>query len=140
MATILPTGLIKVKKYISDAWVNLPVPAEGGVSYEIQTTVDDARNANNTMIGNPVGTDKIKLNIKYPPLTDAELNSILKVFDREQGGSFFVYVNYYDPRIMQRRTSYMYVGDRSFEPWIVPSVNVGVPKRWINCQCNLIEC
>lgn len=140
MANILPTGLIKIKKNISDAWINLPVPAEDGVTYEIQTTVDDARNANNTMIGNPVGTDKIKLNVKYPPLTDGELNSIIRVFDREQGGSFFVYVNYYDPRIMSRRTSYMYVGDRSFEPWIVPSVNAGVPKRWVNCQCNLIEC
>lgn len=140
MANILPTGLIKVKKSVDDVWTDLPVPAEGGVSYEIQTTVDDARNASNTMIGNPVGLDKLKLNIKYPPLTDAELNSIMRMFDREQGGSFFVYVNFYDPRIMNRRTSYMYVGDRSFEPWIVSSPNAGVPKRWINCQCNLIEC
>jgi hypothetical protein len=140
MADLLPTGLFKVKRTQADAWHNLPVPAEGGVSYEIQTTVDNARNANNTMIGNPVGTDKLKINIKYPPLTDSELNSIMSLFDREQGGSFFVYVNYYDPRIQSRRTSYMYVGDRSFEPWIVPSVNTGVPKRWVNCQCNLIEC
>lgn len=140
MAEFLPQGLIKVKINSGDTWTDLPVPAEGGLSYEIQTTVDDARNANNTMIGNPVGLDKIKLNIKYPPLTDSELHSIMSVFDREQGGSFFVYVNYYDPRIMRRRTSYMYVGDRSFEPWIVPSVNAGVPKRWVNCQCNLIEC
>lgn len=140
MATILPNGYIKIKTSAGGAWVNLPVPAEGGVSYEIQTTVDAARNANNTMIGNPVGSDKIKLNVKYPPLTDSELHDILSVFDREQGGSFFVYVNFYDPRLQSRRTAYMYVGDRSFDPWIVDSPNAGVPRKWVNCTCNLIEC
>jgi len=140
MATLLPTGYVKIKININDPWVNLPLPAYDGVTMEIQTTVDDARNASNTMIGNPVGSDKIKLNISYPPLTDDELHSILRVFDREQGGSFFVYVNFYDPRTMQRVTRYMYVGDRSFDPWIVPSIEVGAPKRWINVQCNLIEC
>lgn len=138
--TTLPIGYVRVKKSKNGAWISLPVPAEGGVSYEIQTIVDDARNSLGTLVGEPVGMDKIKLNITYPPLTNEELNVILKVFDREQGGSFTVYVEFYDPRVMKRVTRKMYVGDRSFDPWIVPNVKLGVPNRWINCQCNLIEC
>lgn len=137
---LIDDGYIRIKTTPNRAWVNLPVPKEGGVSYEIQTIVDDARNSASIMMGNPVGLDKIKLNIAYPPLTDAELNSILKLFDREQSGQFKVYVNFYDPRVMQRVTRYMYVGDRSFDPWIVPSPSQGAPRRWVNCNCNLIEC
>lgn len=137
---ILTDGYVRVTTTPGGNWVNLPVPAEGGVSYEIQTTVDAARNAANTVIGEPIGPDKIKLNIKYPPLTDEQLNVILGVFDREQGGSFKVYVDYYDPRYQRRVVRRMYVGDRSFDPWIVESVVKGAPRKWINCQCNLIEC
>ncbi len=137
---ILKDTYIRVRVRRSDSWIDLPTPAEEGVSYEIQTVVDDARNADGMMIGNPIGLDKIKLNIKYPPLTDDELHLIMSIFDRNQGGSFFVYVNFYDPRIQRRVTKYMYVGDRSFDPWIVPDVTTGIPNKWVNCQCNLIEC
>lgn len=138
--SVVPTGYIRIKTSPTGEWVDLPVPSEDGVTYEIQTTVDDARNSLGNLVGEPVGMDKIKLNIKYPPLTDEELHSILSIFDRETGGSFKVYVNYYDPRIMRRTTRRMYVGDRSFDPWIVPEPTIGKPRRWINCQCNLIEC
>lgn len=136
----LDRGLIRIKTSPSGSWKNLPVPAEGGVKYEIQTTVDSARNSANIMIGNPIGQDKIKLNITYPPLTQDELHDIISTFDREQGGSYKVYVEYFDPRVGYRVTRYMYVGDRSFEPWIVDDPTFGEPRRWINTTCNLIEC
>lgn len=136
----LTTGYVRVKKTLTSAWIELPVPAEGGVTYEIQTIIDDARNSSGTLVGSPVGQDKIKLNIEYPPLDDAELQKILSVFDRERGGVYKCYVEFYDPRARSRVVRYMYVGDRSFDPWIVPSTKVGQPKKWINCQCNLIEC
>lgn len=136
----LDRGLIKVKVSPYEDWRDLPVPAEGGLKYEIQTTVDAARNSANVMIGNPIGQDKIKLSITYPPLTQSELRDIMSVFDREQGGAYKVYVNYFDPRVGYRVTRYMYVGDRSFEAWIVPDPDWGEPRRWTNVQCNLIEC
>lgn len=136
----LDRGIIKIKKTADGPWLDLPSPAENGLKYEIQTTVDGARNSANVMIGNPIGQDKIKLNITYPPLTDSELNDILSIFDREQGGQYKVFVNYYDPRVRYRVTRYMYVGDRSFEPWIVKNPQIGEPRLWVNVQCNLIEC
>lgn len=136
----LNRGLVRIKINPQDNWIDLPVPAEDGLQYDIQTTVDSARNSANVMIGNPIGQDKIKLTITYPPLTDKELHDIISIFDREQGGSYKVYVNYYDPRVGYRVTRYMYVGDRSFTPWIVDDPNIGKPRRWINTTCNLIEC
>lgn len=135
----LTTGYIRIKASKTATWKELPVPAEGGVTMEIQTIVDDARNATGNFIGTPVGQDKVKLNIKYPPLDDAELQSVLAPFDRERGGTYKVFVEYYDPRTRTRMVRQMYVGDRSFDPWIVESARVGRPKKWINCQCNLIE-
>jgi hypothetical protein len=140
MASLLLEGYIKIKKTLNGSWITLPTPKEDGVTYEIQTIVDDARNSAGNVIGNPVGTDKIKLNIEYPPLSDDELHQVMSIFDRDQNGSFFVYVNFYDPRIQQRVTRYMYVGDRSFQPWIIDNPQLGTPRKWINCQCNLIEC
>lgn len=136
----LPRGYIKIKKTPDGVWYDLPDPAEDGVTYEIQTIVDDARNAQGTFIGSPIGQDKIKLNVSYPPLTDEQLNDILSIFDRENGGSYKVYVNFYDPRVRQRVTRYMYVGDRSFQPVMVKEPTYGEPTYWTNVQCNLIEC
>lgn len=136
MAT-LTSGHIQVKKTSNGVWVDLPVPKKDGVTYEIQTVVDDARDASGTFIGSTVGQDKIKLNISYPPLDDDELRKILSVFDRERGGKFRVYVRFYDPRVGARTTRYMYVGDRSFDPWKIDGN--GKPVKWMNCKCNLIE-
>lgn len=135
-----PLGYIKIKTSLDGAWRSLPDPAQDGVTYEIQTTVSEARNSLGTFVGSPVGQDKIKLNITYPPLTDAQLNSLLSLFDRENGGSYQVFVNYYDPRVRQRVTRLMYVGDRSFDPIMVGDPNSGEPTYWTNVTCNLIEC
>lgn len=135
----LTTGYLRIKRTLEDNWVELPVPAEGGVKCEIQTTVDDARDASGSLVGSPVGQDKFKVNVKYPPLDDNELRSVLSLFDREHGGQFKVYVEFYDPRVGVKIVRKMYVGDRSFEPWIVDSALSGRPRKWINCQCNLIE-
>lgn len=133
------TGLIRIKKTANGQWIDLPVPKYGGIKYEIQTNVDEARDATGTFAGSTIGQDKIKLNIEYPPLDDDEARSVLSIFDRERGGVFKVYVNFYDPRIGGRTTRYMYVGNRSLEPWKAPVSAGGKPEKWLNLVCNLIE-
>lgn len=135
----LQTGLIRVKKTANGSWVDLPVPKYGGLKIEIQTNVNEARDATATFNGETIGQDKIKLNIDYPPLDDDEARKVLSFFDRERGGVFKCYVNFYDPRIGGRTTRYMYVGNRSLEPWKCPVANNGKPEKWLNLQCNLIE-
>lgn len=138
MAT-LSTGTIRVRKPNSSTWVDLPVPYHDGLSYEIETLVEDARDATGTFTGATVGYDKIKLNITYPPLDDDECRKVMSFFDRERGGVFKFYCNFYDPRVGARVTRFMYVGNRSFKPWIIEETTVGRPKKWIDVQANFIE-
>lgn len=128
-----------VRVNVNGTWHDLPVPAKDGLSYEIQTVVDAGRDATGTMIGNVVGTDKIKLNIKYPPLSDEDMRYIIGLFDKDGGGAYQVLANFYDPRRGYRVTKQMYVGDRSFKPYLVKSAADGVPYLWDDFECNLIE-
>lgn len=120
-------------------WQNIPLPKMTSGNIEVVTNVDGGRNAAGTFIGQTVGADKIKLNLSFPPLTDAEFHALLSLFDRAQGGKFTFWVKFYDPRVQSKVIKKMYVGDRSGEPFRVGNVGTGVPSHWLNVQANLIE-
>lgn len=127
-----------IKVLVGGVWRDLPVPAKEGAKYEVQTFVDAARDATGTMIGNEVGLDKIGITLEYPPMTDDEFAELLQVFDKDRGGQFKAYVNYYEPRQRRRVTKYMYVGNRSGEPRMVDP-ETGIPRLWANVKCDLVE-
>ena len=121
------------------AWNQIPIPKMTSGNIEIATNVDGGRNAAGTFIGQTVGADEIKLNLAFPPLTDAEFHGLLALFDRSQGGAFTVWVQFYDPRVQAKVIKQMYVGDRSGEPFRVGDTTVGAPSHWLNVTANLIE-
>lgn len=133
------SGYIQYATSHNGDFKDLPIPKKDGCKFEINTIVDSGRDANGNLIGNVVGQDKIKINIEYPPLTDEELHSVLKIFDREQSGSFTIYVKFYDPRKRRKVIKQMYVGNRTFSPFLVGNPQVGIPMRWTGVVCNLIE-
>jgi hypothetical protein len=132
-------GLIQYRNPNSSTWNDLPCPAHGGLSYTISTIVDSGRDATGHVIGNVIGDDKYKLTITYPPLPDEVLRKVLNAFDNMKGGSFFNYIRFYDPSSGNRVTKYMYVGDRTFEPYQIDDVSTGIPAFWQNIKANLIE-
>lgn len=134
----MQTDYIQISKDNS-TWYNIPVPKRGSGSVEIVTMVDAARNASGEMIGQPVGSDKIKLNLDFPPLPDAEFYGLLKLFDRSQGGKFVVWVKFYDPRVRRKVVKRMYVGDRKGTPLFVGDTSTGRPQYWTDVTVNLIE-
>lgn len=119
-------------------WQDVPLPKLTSGNLEFVTTVDGSRNAAGNFIGQVVGNDKVKLNLSYPPLTDAEFHTLLGFFHRPTGGKFVVWVKFYDPRVQAKVIKQMYVGDRSGEPFRV-TASTGVPTHWVNVQANLVE-
>jgi hypothetical protein len=91
------------------------------------------------MIGNLIGEDKMKLDITYPPLDSEQLGELLRLFDRQSGGSFINNVRFYDPRTNKRITKRMYVGERTYSPYIQPNPAVGTGALYDNITINLVE-
>lgn len=120
-------------------WQNLPIPAQDSGGIEIQTNVDGGRNAMGNFIGQVIGDDKIKLNLTFPPLTNAEFHTLLSFFDRSQGGAFTFWVRFYDPRVDAKVIKHMYIGDRMGDPFRVQSTTTGKPDYWLNVQANMVE-
>jgi hypothetical protein len=120
-------------------WQNLPVPKLDSGGITIQTNVDAGRNSLGDLVGSPVGRDKIKLTLEYPPLTDAEFRTLLQLFDREQGGRFTFWVKFYDPRYGRKVVRRMYVGDREGRPFKVRNTSTGTPDWWLDVKVNFIE-
>lgn len=119
------------------SWYSLPTPKKGSGKFEVNTIVNGGRNVHGDFIGEVVGHDKCKLSLQWAALTDEEWRSVLRLFDRDTGGSYINYVEAYDPRLGQRVVRTMYAGDRKSDPYEVD--DNGKPMIWINCQCNLIE-
>ncbi len=118
-------------------WQSIPTPAQGSGTIEINTIVNGGRNITGDFIGETVGNDKCKINLSYGALDDDSFRWFMKLFDREHGGHFINYVEFYDPRVGQRVIREMYVGDRRGTPHLVDGT--GRPELWLDVQCNLIE-
>jgi hypothetical protein len=121
------------------SWQNIPLPKLDSGTLEYATNVDGGRNASGRFIGQTIGSDKMKLNLAFPPLTDTEFHDFLSLFDRAQGGKFTFYVKFYDPRTQAKVIKQMYVGDRSGDPFRVGTTSTGVPSHWLNVKANLVE-
>ena len=118
--------------------VAIPAPAFGSGGFTISTMVDGGRNANGDFIGSVIGDDKFKVEMSFQGLSPDEIQNLLKLFDRQQGGHFVNTFRVYDPRIKDYRTMDMYVGDRSGKPYLV-NASTGQPRFWTDVKANLIQ-
>lgn len=112
--------------------ISLPEPAHGGFQVSIQD-VDSAstgRGADGNMIRDRVAV-KAKINLKFPPLTNAEMSALLSAVSDV---SFSV--SYPSPVSGGIRSGTFYVGDRTAP--IYKTTADGV-ELWENCAFNLIE-
>ena len=99
------------------------------------TIVDAARNANGVTVGQMVGRELQKINnLEWGYLTAEQWSQILQEFEQ-----FYVTVTYPDMVNNTWTTRKMYPGDRTATPFHVDEVT-GLPKDYINCKVNLIDC
>ena len=125
------------------AWIQtysgivLPSPSLGESGVSISTLVSDGRNLQGNFIGQIIGKDKLKYEMKFGGLYPEEFMNLLRVFDREQGGKFMNDFWVMDPRTHKYVLKTMYVGDRSGTPLSVNSDMI--PTFWGKVQANLIE-
>ena len=114
--------------------VSFPYPKRG-LSIEIATVVDSARNANGVIVSQRVGRDQQKINeCVWPHLSAQQWSSMLKIFER-----FTFAVEYPDMATNKWTKRKMYCGNRSAEIFKLDK-NTGLPLEYINCTCNLIDC
>lgn len=66
----------------TDGGIALPAPALNSGKVSISTLVDGGRNQNGNFIGQVIGNDKLKIEMKFPVLYPQEMMNFLKLFDR----------------------------------------------------------
>ena len=94
----------------TDGGIAIPPPDLGSGKVSISTLVDGGRNQNGNFIGQVIGDDKLKVEMKFTMLSSEEMMNFLKIFDRRQGGSFINRFKVFDPRINDYTYLTMYVG------------------------------
>lgn len=105
-----------------------------GFSYTITTTVSDARDSNNSVIGQRVGRDLIKLdNMEWSCLKPQVWQRMLKAVE-----PFFVPVTFEDYRTGLPITVIMYPGDRTAKPLFADTKTHKV-TMYENCAFNLVD-
>lgn len=122
----------------TDGGVAIPAPDLGSSKISISTLVDGGRNQNGNFIGQVIGDDKLKVEIKFTMLSSEEMMNFLKIFDRRQGGSFINRFRILDPRTNNLTYLTMYVGDRSGTPYMVNPQSLR-PSFWKDVTANLIQ-
>lgn len=111
-----------------------PTPRRG-LNMMAATIVNSARNANAVVVGQVVGREQQKLdNLEWGYLTAEQWSAILKEFK-----NFYVTVTYPDMVNNTWTTRKMYPGDRTATPFHLDP-DTGLPKDYINCKVNLIDC
>lgn len=119
--------------------VALPAPTLGNGTVSIATMVDGGRStANGCFVGSVIGDDKLTIDCTFEHLTPEELQRLLCIFDRQQGGRFINDFRVYDPRVQDFVVKTMYVGDRSATPYAV-SPQTFRPGYWKGCKVKLVE-
>ena len=128
----LPTHVrVNYTGWIEFAGKKIPYPAND-LTQGLYTTVDQARNANNVMVGQKVGRDQYKLdNLYWRILNDEDWNYILSIAD-----DFKFKVKFY---AMGKGwiTITMYAGDRTAKPLTFNSD--GSVAVWQECKMNVID-
>lgn len=118
--------------------ITLPTPALESGKVTISTLVDGGRNSEGKFIGSVIGDDKLKVECKFNVLTPDQMQNLLQIFDRQQGGHFVNTFRVFDPRVNDFVYMDMYVGDRSGTPYMVSNRTMQ-PSFWRNVQANLIQ-
>lgn len=96
--------------------------------------VDSGRNANGSVIAQPIGGRQIKFNsVEFPRLTDAEWSDVLNEIEKFEGELL-----YYDTRTRTFQLLRVYWGDASATPYKTDP-NTGEVLIWVNCKCNIID-
>lgn len=114
------------------------VPAFGSGAFTIATNVDGARNESGNFVGQVVGDDKFKIEVGFKHMTPEQLQELLRIWDRKQGGSFVNKFLVFDPRVNDFVVKTMYVGDRSGKPYTINPTTMR-PNFWVDIKANLIE-
>lgn len=114
------------------------VPAHDSGGFIIATNVDGARNESGNFIGQVVGNDKLKIEVSFKHMTPEQLQDLLKIWDRTQGGSFVNKFRVFDPRVNDFVVKTMYVGDRSGRPYMINPQTMR-PEFFVDIKANLIE-
>ena len=114
------------------------VPAFDSGGFIIATNVDGARNESGNFIGQVVGSDKLKVECSFKYMEPEQLQQLLKIWDRTQGGSFVNKFKVFDPRVNDFVVKTMYVGDRSGRPYMI-NPHTMRPEFFVDIKANLIE-
>ena len=114
------------------------IPAFESGGFVIATNVDGARNETGNFIGQVVGNDKLKVECSFKYMTPEQLQELLKIWDRSQGGAFVNKFKVFDPRINDFAIKTMYVGDRSGRPYMINPSSMR-PEFFVDIKANLIE-
>lgn len=122
-----------MQNYITINGHAYPQPKRG-LTNQVATIVDSARNTNGVMVGQKVGRDQVKIDsLEWAYLTATQWSAILKEFK-----NFYVTVTYPDMVENTWVTKKMYPGDRSAQPFHI-NMTTGMPEDYINCKVNLID-
>lgn len=106
-------------------------PKEYSVGIQAIDADSSGRNANGEMVRDVIA-EKIKLTMKWGPLSDSEVSSILQAVK-----SNFFQVEYPDPLIGRQRVKTFYVGDRTAPSY---SWNGKFEElKWEGLEMNFIE-
>ena len=108
-----------------------PLSVDSG-GQTIATMVNAGRNANAVVVGQKLGRDQSKIELKWNYLTASEWSEILTLFENNWAGN----VTYFDMQKNKKITRKMYVGDRKARPFKLADGN---PSAWLECSLNLID-
>lgn len=127
------SNLLGKSAYVKVGNHNLPMISADSGNETITTAVNAGRNANAVVVGQKIGRDQSKIELKWAYLDANTWSQILTIFEN----SFFNNVTYFDMQKNKRITRRMYVGDRKAQPFKLDNNNN--PTGWLECTLNLID-
>lgn len=119
--------------YVKVGNTNLPMISADSGNETITTAVNAGRNANAVIVGQKIGRDQSKLELKWSYLPANKWAEVLTIFEN----SFFNDVTYFDMQKNKRITRKMYVNDRKARPFKLDENNN--PTGYLECSLNLID-
>lgn len=124
--------------FITVAGINFPYPDSDSGLQTTATFVSDGRNQFNEMVGQTIGRDQVKIELRWHKMNAQLWAKLLQLFSKEHGGNFVNPVRYYDMVLGRMHTRNLYVSDRSSSGGgaVLPS------GEWIyacNCSLSLVD-
>lgn len=122
---------------VSIGGVDLPTPSTYmGMTADL---VDEARNVAGYVVGAIVREDVAKVEMTWKKLSPTEWSTIIKLFNSNYGGSFFVEVTFYNQSIGDWETRTMYPSNRTTGGAYSVDPLTGIPSWWKECSLKLVE-